>query len=107
MTRLIDLKEQMLKVLSAAQKERKARPEYVDFVNAWGHKVKEPEWAIHELNVMFAEVNRRRAENGLAPISLVDVQKVESMACGHSDYSSKFALYCAELTFKPQEQIQP
>lgn len=31
------------------------------------------------------------------PLTSAQIERVEQWACGHSDYSSKFALYCAEL----------
>lgn len=104
--RLIDLKDQMLKVLSTAQKERKQREGLVRVKTPWGHDDTIPAWCLHEMNVMLEEVNRRRTASGLPEITLQDVQKVESQACGHSDYTSKFALYCAELTFMNEKEIR-
>ena len=101
------LQEQMLRVLSAAQADRKLRPDMVMITDAWGHHTQTPAWNVHEMNVMLNEVNTLRAAKCLPLVSLNDIQKVESMACGHSDYSHKFALYCAELTFKSEKEIQP
>jgi len=42
-------------------------------------------------------VNKERLDQGLALVTIESVERVETMAEGHSDYSSKFALYCAEL----------
>ena len=42
----------------------------------------EPEWIVREREFMHQQVN---------------IERVESMACGHSDYTRKFAIYCAEL----------
>ncbi|MEV3999068.1 hypothetical protein AB0K62_25895 [Streptomyces halstedii] len=42
-------------------------------------------------------MNEIRAEYGLPPIPLEVVTRVEGLAVGHSDYSWKFAFYCAEL----------
>ncbi len=107
MNKLVDLRDEMLQVLSAAQKERSKRLNMVEIVNAWGHKENVCAWAVYEMNTMLTEVNKRRSSRRLSPISLNDIQKVESSACGHSDYSSKFALYCAELTIREAKDIQP
>lgn len=43
------------------------------------------------------EVNEHRALLGKPPVDAAAIERVERWALGHSDYSSKFALYCAEL----------
>ncbi|MFD8609751.1 hypothetical protein [Streptomyces sp. NPDC059631] len=45
-------------------------------------------------------VNEIRAEHGLPPVPLEEILRVEQQAGGHSDYSLKFAFYCAELAQK-------
>lgn len=57
------------------------------------------DWIAFERNTMHAAVNRERTRLGESPISLEAVERVERMACGHSDYSRKFALYCVELAY--------
>jgi len=104
--KLIDLKDQMLKILSTAQKERDQRRGQVTITNAWNQTEDIPEWALYEMNVMKNTVNSIRESKQLPPITLTDIMRVESGACGHCDYSSKFALYCAELTFKSEKEIQ-
>jgi hypothetical protein len=54
-------------------------------------------WLDVEIDVMHHAVNCDRAKRGLPDINRAAVERVERMACGHSDYSSKFSLYCAEL----------
>lgn len=54
-------------------------------------------WIIDMQLAMLAETNRLRDLQGLTPVGLKDIEDVEQMALGHSDYASKFALYCAEL----------
>lgn len=54
-------------------------------------------WAAVELAAMWDRVNQERKNLGKHPLTLDDVKKVESMALGHSDYGTKFALYCTEL----------
>lgn len=77
------LQAAFLKVLIKAQKRREELgPLY---------------WVIYERQAMQACVNTERRSTGLPLVTLEDVERVESMAEGHSDYSSKFALYCAEL----------
>lgn len=77
----IKLRDSMLKVLSTAQEQRKTREDWIQF----------------ERDTMFDAVTRERAKLGKGPRTMKDLMVVENLACGHSDYSSKFALYCAEL----------
>lgn len=58
----------------------------------------EPGWVLHERSVMHGTVNRIRAERGLDPVPLSDIEVVERSAQGHSDYAWKFVLRCADLT---------
>lgn len=59
---------------------------------------KPPEqWIVDERAAMLTVVNVHRARAGKSSLSLVDVERVEGCACGHSDYARKFSLYCAEL----------
>lgn len=76
-----DLHGPFLAGLSAAQKWRSSR---VD-------------WVLYERQTMRNLVNVERTAMGLPVVTLADVERVETQAEGHSDYSSKFALYCAEL----------
>lgn len=57
----------------------------------------EPGWVLYERELMHREVCAARARLGLGPIALTEVARVEAMAMGHSDYSAKWSLYCAEL----------
>jgi hypothetical protein len=79
--------------LAVAQEQRDQRPDLVD-----GPDGPECEWAAYERARMHETVNEIRAERNLPPVPVEDIVRVERMAVGHSDYSSKFALYCAELT---------
>jgi len=81
--------------LAIAQEERPQRPDLVD-----GPDGPECEWAAYERARMHETVNAIRAERGLPAVSVEDVVRVERLAVGHSDYSSKFAFYCAELAEK-------
>lgn len=78
--------------LAAAQAERDQRPELVD-----GPDGPECKWAAFERARMHEAVNAIRAERGLSALPLDAVVRVEQLAVGHSDYSLKFAFYCAEL----------
>lgn len=82
-TEKMKLRDHFLDLLSAEQKLRN---------NCIG-----TEWIQNERRVMFTEINAQRISRGKSPITLQELINVESMASGHSDYSSKFALYCAEL----------
>ena len=102
-------KEHLLKVLSKAQGERDKRQELVTCVAWWNPSKTEdiPAWCEYEQEVMLGEVNKLRDKKGLPLIGPLDIARVEAMAKGHSDYSSKFALYCAELVDLPSSEIKP
>ncbi|MFE9832477.1 hypothetical protein ACFYPK_28080 [Streptomyces halstedii] len=84
--------ERLLAALTSAQEQRDQRQGFVD-----GPDGPECEWAAFERTTMHQGVNEIRAEYGLPPIPLEVVTRVEGLAVGHSDYSWKFAFYCAEL----------
>jgi hypothetical protein len=81
--------------LAAAQEERHRRPDLVE-----GPDGPECEWETYERTRMHDTVNAIRAERGLPAASVDEVVRVERLAVGHSDYSRKFAYYCAELAEK-------
>lgn len=89
-----------LGVLTEAQKERPQRDSLVEGVDG----CPELAWAAYERGVMHDEVNRVRAESGHEPVPLTLVERAEGQAAGHSDYSYKFALYCAELALGVSRQ---
>lgn len=88
-------KDLILSVLGDEQKKRSERPgSVIDPVD--GFPV--PEWVILERNAVLAAVNGIRGDAKLAPIdSTTLVKKAERLACGHCDYTLKYALYAAEL----------
>ena len=88
------VRDRMLTVLGEAQKERDARP---DLIKTEEYPFTECAWALYERTRMMDEVNAVRKEINKPPVEMRDVTWIENMAAGHSDYSSKFALYCAEL----------
>lgn len=100
MNNLSLLATRFLGVLAEAQKERPQRDSLVERADGYP----ELEWAAYERGVMHEEVNRVRAESGHEPVPLTLVERVEGQAAGHSDYSSKFALYCAELALDVTRQ---
>lgn len=80
------VKSRFLDILTAAQKFRRT----------------DPDWIVREQRAMLDAVNDERARRGLRPgLTLGDLQRIELVAVGHSDYSSKFALYCAEAATDP------
>ncbi|MFE7780281.1 hypothetical protein [Streptomyces nigrescens] len=81
--------------LVRAQEEREERPDIVD-----GPDGPECEWAAYERDRMHEAVNAIRAERGLPAVPVEGVVRVERIAAGHSDYSRKFAFYCAELAYR-------
>lgn len=55
------------------------------------------DWITLERAAMLVAVNRHRARRDKRSLTVGDVERVEMMACGHTDYGTKFALYCTEL----------
>lgn len=92
MTDLKAATDMLRAALAAAQTERERRPAVVD-----GPDGPECEWAAYERTCMREAVNAIRSDRGLPPIPIDDIVRVERLAVGHSDYSLKFAFYCAEL----------
>ena len=99
----IGLRDLLLAELSAAQKERDKRSELVPVEGDWP----EAGWIRFERDTMLSSVNRERASRGKALVTAGDILKVERIACGHSDYSSKFALYCAEIIMGTSPNVRP
>jgi hypothetical protein len=87
--RLID---DMKRVLVEAQGERRLRPDVVDTPGG-----QDMAWAVYERDVMLGAINERRGAYGLPSVGGAEISAVESMAMGHSDYTAKFAMYCADL----------
>lgn len=80
-TKKIVLRDQLLEVLSKVQKLRGL----------------DSDWIFRERQAMLNAVNREREKLKKSMLTEEDIRFVEQIACGHCDYSSKFALYCAEL----------
>jgi hypothetical protein len=55
------------------------------------------EWPRLEREAMWKMVNEERANRSKEALPVEDVQRVEQMALGHTDYGTKYALYCTEL----------
>lgn len=92
------LRDRFQALLTKTAKDRNKRPEMVPDPDD-DHRIpwREPAWSLHERQVMCDEVNRLRVARGLPLVTTKDVMKVERCAAGHSDYSSKYSLYCAEI----------
>lgn len=82
------MKTLMLSILLEASLERPNKKRWIG---------NELEWVIYEREVMLKAVNTERARLKRKPITIINIKRVEQQAFGYSDYSSKFALYCAEL----------
>lgn len=54
-------------------------------------------WVLYERAQMLHDVNKARVGIGRDPVSVDAVRAVERQAEGHSDYTRKFALGCADL----------
>jgi hypothetical protein len=70
-------------------------------VDAAKKRDEDPGWIENERKLMLKIVNEARQQHGREPVALTDIERVEQMAVGHSDYAHKFTLYCAELTENP------
>lgn len=84
--------ERLVTELTEAAKQRNRRQ---DLIN--GPAGYEPGWVRYERRRMLAVVNDERAKRGLQPVPWTAVADAESLATGHVDYVTKYALYCAEL----------
>lgn len=69
----------------------------LDMQQSKRHEYQGTTWLDVEINVMHHVVNCERSKRGLPDIPREMLVRHERMAAGHTDYSSKFALYCAEL----------
>jgi len=87
-TELMALRDTMLHTLQEAAKHRDQRPDPIG---------DELGWVVYEREQMATAINAARTNRGLGPVTLKDVARVEQQACGHVDYASKYALYCAEM----------
>lgn len=97
MSQLLVLKERLQGVLQRVSHDRDQRPEFVDKSKGRGT---EPAWVVFEREQMHEAVTKERAKLGKGPIPLKEIERVEQLAVGHTDYADKFALYCAELVLK-------
>jgi len=55
------------------------------------------DWVTAERTTMWEAVNRHRTQLGKKSLPIEDVARVEQGAVGHTDYGTKYALYCTEL----------
>lgn len=55
------------------------------------------DWILREREFMLSQVNVERAGLGKKKMTLSDIERAETMAVGHCDYTRKFAWYCVEL----------
>lgn len=79
-------RDRLLEVLVKAQEQR--------------HKRREANgWILYEREQMLCAVNYERARLNEPPVPMASLERAERQALGHSDYSSKFALYCSELAY--------
>lgn len=78
----------LYKLLVAEQEKRKDRSGKIEGVL---------EWIVLERQLMIDTVQQMRKEEHLEPAPVEDILRAEREACGHSDYTKKFARYCAEI----------
>ena len=96
----LETKERLLAVMAKAQSQRAANAGWIKLpgplANLWGSSI--PQWQINEAEALLAEVNLIRQEAGLHPTTLMEVVRCEISSTG-GDYSSKYALRCADLVW--------
>lgn len=80
--------DDLLATLRGEQKFRNERGEWIDG---------ELQWMRLEREAMVDRVNVLRARRGATPVALDAVCAKEQLASGHIDYTTKFALGCADL----------
>ncbi|WP_306317233.1 MULTISPECIES: hypothetical protein [unclassified Streptomyces] len=100
MTTLKAATDMLRATLAAVQAERDQRLGLVD-----GPGGPECEWAAYERACMHDAVNAIRAERGLPPVPVDGIIRADRLAAGHSDYSHKFAFYCAELAEREDGEL--
>lgn len=93
-------------ILAGAQKLRENKNKQVP-TNDPRQTGLELEWIVYERQVMFDAVVVERMARRLPEITMSDYVKIENMAVGHSDYTHKLAIYCAELSLKIDPKINP
>lgn len=81
-----DLQDTKQAMLSALESQQCRRSEYAGL-----------DWIDVELDVMHHAVNCERSKHGLPDLDRTVIVRASALAAGHSNYASKFALYCAEL----------
>jgi len=89
-----DLQERFAEALAKEQSLRPTREHCIDGEVAWVRAERE---------LMLSLVNAERAKLGYTPVDMADIHEAELGAAGHTDYSTKFALYCASLVFKEDQ----
>ena len=76
-------------------------PEFLDLLcvleTAQTKRGRDLSWIVYERRMMWQAVNRLRAARRKAALPVTDIERVEKLAVGHTDYTQKFARYCAEL----------
>lgn len=95
-----DLAKTLEATLIEAARERKARPEVITDPDTGQPEL---EWVLHERAVMLAAVNTIRDREGWPHLTAADLLRPETSATGHIDYTTKYALYAAELALTPPQ----
>ncbi|MCK9463047.1 MAG: hypothetical protein M0R80_25775 [Proteobacteria bacterium] len=83
------------KTLIKAQEQREKKKGWVDDPMS---NDQVPEWIVFERQTMFDLTNKERVLNGLPPVTMKEILRVENCASGHIDYTNKYALYCLEIS---------
>jgi len=86
--------EALRQVLVTAQAERSKRQEWVASEDGTPGELG---WVLFEREQMLQAVNDLRTRAGKTPVSAEQVTQAEQRAMGHVDYTTKFAIACADL----------
>ncbi len=80
----------------ALAKEQTLRPLRQYFIDG------ELAWIVEERRLMLDLVNAVRMERGAEPVEIAAILMAELGAWGHTDYSGKFALFCASIVYREE-----
>lgn len=89
----VDLVHHLQGVLVDAQSHRSERGEWVEGPSGRS----EVDWVRFERTVLLDEVNRLRSAAGRELVTVEQILRKESLALGHHDYPTKFAIGAADL----------
>lgn len=91
----IKTRDGLHRILLAAVQDRRQRPGVLTTPHG-----PDTEWGVHERQVMLDSVNTIRRRHGKDPVDMASIEGADRQAAGHIDWSTKFALFCAEIALR-------